>query len=326
MSDSWYYDFINPDHALRVNMLKNNCPWFDLRYINDIVNTRISMWTYEGLPEGLTSTIVETALLFRIKLCFVDVKGLNKWVLGYYVPVAVYDEYYQPREVDVYTLSGNKHLGRYKWSEIVIVRDNPMDLPPFITIMEYVEKIKELENDMFILCDHASLPLVLTGDKKQANALRQQAKEFGHKHAFIVGDSMAGNSVTSYDIKLPINPLDIYDIRSKYINECMSAIGIYSVEQKRERIVTQELVNQNDKTDFIYNKYNNERKRWIKEMNARGNNMRLIESYEENIKDVAHEKALTANAVIKAEGEAIKDLDPNAEFSQSNPVKVTTKG
>jgi len=323
MSEQWFYEFMHPDHLLKMQMLSGDIKHPDLRYIDDVMGTRVSMFRYENLPEGLTSVALEAFLLFRNKLCFVYSEGLGKHVLGYYTPTGVYDEYFHPVTVEVYTLSGNRFIGKYEWNDIILVRDNPLDIPKVIPILEYLQKIIELEDDVMVLCEHASLPLVLTGSKKQANALKQQAKQFGHRHAFIIGDDIVADNVNSYDIKLTINPLDIYDLKNKYKNEMLSSLGIYSVEQKRERIVTQELVNQNDYSDFVYWKSLNCRKSWIEELNARGENVVIYETYEENYQSSVDELKDSAKAKLLGQAEAIKEVDPNATFDQSNPVKVT---
>lgn len=326
MSDSWYYDFIHPDHAVRMALLKN-VPYVQLRYLNDIVGTKISMFKYENLPDNLTSNILELALTFRHNLCFYYISALDKWTLCAWVSNSQFNEYYRPTNVSLFALNGEHLLDSVPYEDLILVRDNPMDIPPFLTIMEYLNKITELENDMMVLCDHASLPLVLKGNKRQATALKQQAKAFGHKNSFIVTDEMGSETLESYDIKLSINPLDIYDLKKKYLNECMSSIGIYSVEEKRERIVTQELVNQNDYTDFIYNKQLNERKRFVSELNKiSGLNVKLIESYEETFMQGVEENAISAESILYAKGKAIKRLDPDADFSGSNPVKLTAGG
>lgn len=324
MSDSWYYDFMYPEHRLRIDMLKSgNLP--DVRYIDDVIGTRISMIRYNGLPKNLTSNLLEAFLMFRHRMCFVYVPGLDRVVLGYYeYSTQLIGEYFTPTKVNVYTLSGNTFLGEYDWDDIVLCRDNPLDIPKIMPVINYLEKIVELEDDTMILCEHASLPLVLTGSKKQANALREQAKKFGHRHSFIVGDDSVADNVSSYDIKLTINPLDLYDLKNKYKNELLSSLGIYSVEQKRERIVTQELVNQNDYSDYVYWKGLNERKKFVEEINKKfGLNVEIIETYEENYQSGVEELKDTAKAKLLGQAEAIKEVDPNATFDQSNPVKVT---
>lgn len=322
MSDQWYYEFMHPDHALRMKNLLDSMALPDLRFVDDIIGTASSMFRYENLPEGLTSNILEAALMFRNKLCFVYSYGLGKHVLGYYVPVGEWDEYYQPTKVEVFTLYGKRSLGVYEWKEIILAKDNPLDIPKIMPILTYLEKIIELEDDVMILSEHASLPLVLTGNKRQATALKQQAKQFGHRHSFIIGDDTIAENVQSYDIKLTINPLDIYDLKNKYKNECLTSLGIYSVEQKRERIVTQELVNQNDYSDFIYWKRLNSRKLMVELLNAAGENVVLYETYEENYQSSVEELKDTSRAKLLGQAEAIKEVDPNATFDQSNPVKI----
>lgn len=317
------YNLINLNGALRESFIRNGLTEGDLRYIKDIVNTRISMFSYDGLPEPLTPQILETALMFMNNLCFYHSTSLGGWILCRYIFGGDFDLYWKPTHVNLLTISGYPVAYEVPYSDIILVRDNEMDIIPFLPICEYIKKIKHIEDCMDKVLDICSLPLAIVGNKKQANALKVVASKLGHKNPFIIGDDTILDQVKAFDISVPISPTEIYDLKKKYLNECMSSLGIYSVDEKRERIVTQELVNQNDYTDFIYTGALNERTRFINELNSRaGLNIKIIESYEINRQDEIEEKSEQAKAVLLAQGEAIKKLDPNAEFGQSNPVKI----
>ncbi len=295
MSESWYYDFMNLNEATKRELVKGGLPWLQFRYVKDFINTKVGMFEYEGnLPDKLTSQIIETAIMFKNHLCFYRCPGIGI-VLGSYVPSSTYNYYWKPDRVDILALNGVTLAENVPFEDIVLVRDNSMDIPPFLVITEYIQKISEIEDKLFKVLNLASLPAVLTGNKKQANALRATAKNLGYKNPFIVADDNVVDSVKSFDIDLKINPIDVYVIKRKYMNECLSSIGIYAPEEKGERLLVDEIAAQNDYTDFIYTEAKNERTRTIREYEQKfGDKLVLKETYMINfMQSVKEQKEIT---------------------------------
>lgn len=315
------YDFYNPEQALE-KFKTMGLPVDILRYVKDIINTRIGMFAYNNLPKGLTSQIVETALMFNNHLCMAYIKGLQEWKLCRYMPTSERDEYNKPIKVNLIALNGNSLASNVDYEDIIEVRDNSMNILPIMPVVEFIEKIKKIEDDLFITIDLGTLPAVISGNKKQVSQLNVIADKLGIKKngAFIVADGSVTESLKTFNINLPFSPLDIYELRNKYMNECMRSLGIYSVDAKRERIVTQELVNQNDFTDFIYQNAKMERELWVKEYNSRTNsNVELVETYDVNYDDNVDEKARLAGEV--AEAEAKGELKGNPNINKVKEVK-----
>ena len=301
MSDYWFYDLINADQTLSKLMVSNGVSLTDLRYVKDIINTRIGMFTYERLPEGLTSEILETCLMFRSRLCFYYKPEVTKWYLGIYKSEGEFGVYRKPDTVSVQAINGASLGENVPYKDIILVRDNSMDIIPFVPVLEYIVKIKNLEDDIFKIADIASLPVVITGNKKLANQAKMLAQKLGHKNAFILGDDTLINSVQQFDIHLPINPLDLYELKNKYRNECLGSLGIYSSDSKRERSLNIEIKNQNDFTDFVYQNAKMQRELFVKQMNARGCDIIFKETYDVNYKEGVEEEAMQAHAVAVAE-------------------------
>lgn len=306
-NDMWYYDFMNINSAVKQHMIKGGLPLSYIRYIHDIVNTKISMFKIKNIEkvDGLTDQILFTALMFCNNLCLYKRPGLG-WVLCYYVTGSEYSYYYRPEKVNLIAFNGARIAEDVPYKDIVLVRDNIMDIIPFLVIADYVSKIIEIENTIFKVLKVASLPLALVGPKKMAAQLKVIAKEMGSDKPFICGDDTLPDTLKGFNINVPVQPLDVYELKQKYRNECLSSLGIYSVEEKRERIVTQELVNQNDYTDYVYQGCKMELERMIKEMNEKDSELdwSLVETYEVNVKEGIKEDAMKAGAVEKAKVQA----------------------
>lgn len=315
-SSQMYYDFMNPSQALKKEIVSRRYPLSYLRYVKDIVNTKVSMVRYKvsnSFPK-LTSSIIETSLMFATQNCFYNSAMLGGWVLCRYSYNDTMSMYARPTRVNLTALNGTPIAEEVPYSDIIVIKDNSMDILPYICIDDYIQKIMHIEDDLFKMLDIGCLPVVVSGSKKQATALRKTAEALGCKNSFITGDDNLVDGVKSFNIDLSIPLLDIYDVKNKYKNECLQSLGIYAVDQKRERIVTQELVNQNDFTDFVYNDCMECRKEAIKELNRRGADIELIETYDINYDDSVEEKAKLAHATAVADGTYKKnttEVNPN---------------
>ena len=112
------------------------------------------------------------------------------------------------------------------------------------------------------------------------------------------------DAVKAFDIDIKINPKDIYELKTKYKNECLSSMGIYSVEEKKERKIVAEVTSQNDFTDHIYQDMKTQRQRFVDALNKADPslNIRLIETYDLNVQDDIDEKARMEGAIAQATG------------------------
>lgn len=300
MSNWFYFDFINPRQAIDRALLKKDYN-INFRYIYKIIGTRISMFYYKSLPDNLTSTILETALFITNRLCFYNSKYYGLGLYQYSSVDSDLNRYNKPDKVKLLALNGTELNEIVDYKDIVLVKDNAIDLPPILNVWEYLDIIDEIEATLKAQLNQLSLPMLFKGSKKQVNTFKQLASKSYTKEPFaFVDDSINGSSMEKYDIKLSISPIDIYELKTKYLNELLGSLGIYSIDEKKERFLQTEVISKNDYVDFVYNNFYTERKRFVKECNEKfGTNIELKESFEENRKDDIKEQELEAKAIAK---------------------------
>lgn len=284
-----YYELVNLNDTLSQALLKNGVPG-GIHYLKDIASVEVSMFKYKGIEKipNLTSEILETIIMFNNFLCFYNSPALGV-ILCRYRTVAPFNEYLKPDYVDLLAINGTTIATMVPYKDIILVRDNSMDIIPFITMVEYIRKIEECDTAVFRALKVATLPLVIAGNKKQANQLNIVAKKVGAPEAFIVGDDQIPEQIKAFDIDVKINPLDIYELKTKYKNECIASLGIYTIEQKKERKIVSEVSSQNEYTDAIYMDKRNVRKEMVDKLRAWGVDLELVEAKreiaEQHIKD-----------------------------------------
>lgn len=291
-----------------------------LRWLKDIVNTKVQLFSYKGLPKGLTPKIVEMALLFRNFLCWYksDMYG-EEPILCIYRCGSDYDLYWQPRYVELLALNGKSIATRVPFEDIVLCRDNEMDIIPFLTLNSWIEKIIEMERTLSINVQLLRLPTIFTGDKSQVATFQAMFKSIMNFKPFAVASKQVVDSLQAIKIDLPCQPSEMYDLIEKYRNLALASVGIYSSDTKRERLITAEIQASNDFADIIYQGMVKERKEWVKNVNEKyGLHIELIETYnllhEDNVKDKAQETKAVEEEKAKAQN-LIKD---NKEVGDTN--------
>lgn len=313
MADNWYYDFLNPNIALKKALLERGL-LCGLRYIKDITSTKISMFRYKNIEKitNLTSEILETALLFSTNLCFYKGKGLPLGLYRY-VNAGDLNEYNKPILVNVMTLKGVIAVTDVPYEDIILVRDNALDIIPFICECEYIMKMQNIDNKIDRILEICALPLLITGTKKAANDLKIIAKKVAGPDPMIVGDDKILDQVKAFPIEVPVLPTELYELKTKYKNECLSSMGIYSIEEKKERKIVSEVAAQNDFTDTVYQDMLTQRKAFIEELNKLDPtlNIEIEESYRMNFKQFVLETLELAKAEAAANGNNKKEEGNN---------------
>ena len=189
MSQAWYYDFMNPNQALSRALLKEGLA-FELHYIKDIGSTKISMFRYKNIDKikDLTSEILETSLMFTWNLCFYRSIPLGGWILCKFTPSKALNLYMKPTTVNLMYLNGEALADDVPYEDIIVVRDNALNIIPFIPMVEYIRKMQRIDDSVFKILNVAALPLAFVGNKKVANTLKTTAKKIVDGEPVIVGD------------------------------------------------------------------------------------------------------------------------------------------
>lgn len=306
------YDYYNLSEATNRALHEGVNPFGgSWKYVHDIVNTACSMFSYKGIekliPE-LTSQIIETSLIFSSNLCFYNDPSLG-WVFCRYTAGMERDLYNKPTKVNLLAINGTQFANGVNYQDLILIRDSRIDIPPYLTLMEYISKMQWLEDAEKKVTMNSTLPLAIVGNKKQAGALKQVARELGNNSPFIIGDDSVMDNIKSFPIDVPVSPLELYDLRTKYRGECLASLGIYSVEEKGERLLNQEVTKLNDYTDYVYQSRKQERLNAIEALKkASGVEIELVETYDLSFRD---------NLDLQKEMMNVVGMDNN--FNQQKP-------
>lgn len=300
-------DFMN----LQDYLDKKNVEGFNLRYLRELVDVATSMFSYEGLDGELTSQIIEMALMFNHNLCFYQTDGLGpEPILCRYVPNGQFDKYRKPTQVDLYTFNGQCIATGVDFSEIILVRDNRMDIPQYLVLDDLMMRMKHIEDTLDVNIQLLRLPLIFRCDKKQMNSYKQLFKSIENCQPFVIANTNFAQDVEGINIPMPVSPEEIFSLFDKYKDLARESFGIASTIQKASRVQAAEVQAQNDYVNFVYQERKSERELWIKLYNKKYNkNITLVENYELFSISDAHLEAVKQISIDTADKPIVKDGD-----------------
>lgn len=276
VNDMSYYDLLNLNHYVNEQMLENKL--IDFRFFKDIIDVKTSMFSYENIEDIIEPDMVEPIICFNNCLCLYKSPSLGVVLCKYVTNTLDYNNL--PLTYDLYSISGTLVGEGVNKKDIVKVKDNKLDIPPFITLMAWIEHITKVETTLDANLTVARLPATFVGDKKLITSFNQLIKKAINGEPFTVGTSDLKGKFQQFNIDLPIDPEKLIELYKNYFNFTLQSMGIAGTNtQKRERLLVGEVQSQNEYTDFIYEELLYNRTKWINEANKKfGTNIKLIET------------------------------------------------
>lgn len=301
-----YYDFANMGELMQRLGLTGRVITY--RQMIGFIEPHMSMFSYDGLPDDLPPWVLRWALMFRNKLCFYN-HPLYGIVLCTYLPTSVRNLYWIPEYVDLLALNGKTIATKVPFKDLVLVKDNKLDLPPFLWLMEYFDKMNNIENTLMKNVDLLKLPAIFTGNEKTVTSFNNIInKALGFK-PFAVTDKMIAESFKQFDVKLPVSLEEQMSLYKNYKNMALESIGISGTEtQKKERLLVSEVESQSEYKNLNYTDFKNCQLDWIDEYEKKFNKKvtlieNLVDYRETEIELTAEEAKQVAEAEAKAGGD-----------------------
>lgn len=274
MNEWKYFDYKNLGLWCKQQMIAGNYQYLDL--FKELLLLQLGKFRYKRLPENIHSRLIEYQLVFNTSLCMVRSDNLGGVILGNYKELKL-NMNNEPETVSVTTLSGD-YVGEYDYKDIVVLRDSPDGIPPFITMINTIEKLCNVQQTLDVNMNLYRLPILFTGSKNQLASLNTLAKKMLNCDPFAVVDKSLADTVQTADISPKISPLDLFKLYQNQRNLGLNRLGIYAGEVKRERIISGEVEAGNDYTDNVYEILKTTRLEWIKKANKKfGLNIQLVE-------------------------------------------------
>lgn len=275
---SMLYDMTNLNETIKRLAVSGDTK-FNFRYLKQYIELKMSMFDYEGLPDDLPSEVIRLALMWCNHLCFYK-SAIEGLIFCRYSPSNNFNKYMLPTTVNLYKLNGQPLAYNVDFKDIVRVRDNLLDIPPFLWLIEYFGKLDNIENTLDKVLDVLKLPAVFSGNEKAVSSFKSLIKKTLNFEPFVVVDKQMVDAFNQFNIDMPVKLDEYVSVYKNYKNMALESMGISGTEtQKRERLLVGEVESQSEYKNLTYIDFKKCQEKWIDEVNKKfDTNITLVET------------------------------------------------
>lgn len=255
-------------------------------YFNLLLEIAQSVFVYDDLPVEIDPLFLERVLISRGKVAFFKdpvvgfcvMRYADGGTLGVYrnptaINVVADNGYNAYLHTDFYAANALIESGNADYVNpydcFVIIYNNRLRAPIEINIMQYAERLAELDMTIDVNNHAQKTPIVITGEDKQILTLENLYLNYaGNKPVMFGYKGLDINALNVLKTDAPFIAPDLYDLKSKIWNEALTFLGIPNISQeKKERMVSDEVLRMQGGVLSIRNSRLETRKRAIEQIN-----------------------------------------------------------
>lgn len=237
---------------------------------NHFLNLAIKRFTWNNLPDGLTSDILEEMLITYGQMGAIQDRGLIKILPAHGANrVNIYN---QPISYMLYGMNGETHNVSAK--EMVRLRNNPLGTSDKQNLLIFAKRLDNIEQTQEVNLFQQCIPKIIATNRDgilTAKNIVKKIKEFSF--VILSRDKGINNQIRQDDVIDTSSPylLDkLADYDNYMVNKVMTYLGINNANiDKKERLISDEVNANNDQIQSIIDMYYECRKTFCSEINEK---------------------------------------------------------
>ena len=243
---------VPPKDAFRDAILMNNQTYVD--YLERMKKICLSIFDWQNLPESMNARFIEmclyyngqAALLYDENYGFINTMAAD----GGYINL-----YGLPTEINCYSYRFNQRRSLYmvdtgeeKNKECILVMNNYERVPTAATITLFAYRLAEAQRVADTNLNSQKYPLLLTTDQRQLFTLKKIYEEYDGNTPVIFADKniISPDALKAIKTDAPFIVNDIMDYKREIWNEFLTFMGLQNLNEKRERMITNEVDSNNE--------------------------------------------------------------------------------
>ena len=243
---------VPPKDAFRDAMVMNNETYVD--YFERMKKVCLSMFEWENLPPSMNARFLEMCLFYngQAALLYDDDYGyINTMAAdGGYINI-----YGLPTEIQCYSYRFNQRrelytvdTGEEKGKECILVLNNYERVPTSSTINLFAARLTEAQRTADVNIKAQRTPILITTDQKQYFTLKKMYEEYDGNTPAIFADKniISSDAMKAFKTDAPFVAKDVMQYKREIWNEFLTTMGISNLDEKRERMVTNEIDSNNE--------------------------------------------------------------------------------
>ena len=213
---------------------------FYAQYYNRLTELAISMFEWKNLPDTVDERYLELILYSHGQAVF-----FKDEVMGYLALANLeqgdFDVYRIPKRRRAY--GGNGYQHPLDNEDSVIIYNNYLRKPSMMDIRNYSEILYDLDRTIMVNAKAQKTPVLISCDESERMSLLNLYQKYDGNQPFIFGTrDIKQDTLKALTTDAPFVAKDLYELKTKYWNEALTALGISNINvQKKERLVSDEV-------------------------------------------------------------------------------------
>ena len=208
-------------------------------YLSYIAELAISQFQYKNLPDSVDERFLEQCLFFKGQSVF-----FKDDILGFLclrcVPGAGFNVYGIP--VTRIAESVNGYRAELTEENSVIIYNNYLRMPTYPQAYMYSKVLYNMDRIIDVNINAQKTPVIINCDEKLRLTFENLIKKYDGNEPFIWGNKNLGDKpIAVLRTDAPFNADKIFALRKQYLSDVLTRLGIDSNEQKKERVITDEI-------------------------------------------------------------------------------------
>ena len=246
------------------NLSTYNCNYFALSLI---AQNRFKWHSKIIKPFERLSEYIEY-LLYYYGQCLLHKSG-EYWEVLRCTAVGEPDESGLPKKFQTYTFNGSK-AQIYDYTDVVWIKNNAYCIPTSFWLWKYCDRIAHIERVMDLNIDAQKTPYIIETTPEMQFSVKNLFKKIRQMSEVIFTNSSAGGireKVKVLDLNAPYLVDKLYAQKQNEFNDALNFIGINTIDEKRERLITGEAEIAEDLTEKFTNLFESTRRIAVQQFN-----------------------------------------------------------
>lgn len=208
-------------------------------YFYRLKELAISMFDWKGLPSSVDPRYIELTLFDNNCAVYFRDEVMGDLCLNC-LPQSMLNVYGDPIKRRAYS-KYNKYQRQLSDKDSVIIWNNYLRISSYNAVDLFARRLYNLDRIIDVNCNAQKTPMMVTANEQQRMTMINLYKEYDGNQPFIFGDKMLDqNSLKVLNTGAPYVADRVYEMKRNLWNEALNYLGISAVNDKRERMVTQE--------------------------------------------------------------------------------------
>lgn len=235
-------------------------------YLNKMIELSMSMFKWVNLPKTIDERFIELSLFSQGSCLFFKDEVLGflclRCILG-----GNFDVYDIPKNRRA--IATNGYQRNLTNEDSVIIYNNMLHTNSYTQCIKFADMLTEIDNTIRVNIKAQKTPILISCSENERLTYQNLYFEFDGNMPVIFGNKgLKENPITSINTQAPFISPALYDLKANIWNEALTYLGISNIAiNKKERLITDEVMRSQGGTLANRNSRLNERKKACKLIN-----------------------------------------------------------